>query len=187
LLDRLAQSLRLWAFTMSLVALLGLAWTALSTVPDMTAYTLPPSPKEGFPAPPFTLPDRHDMPVTLSDLAGEAIVLNLWASWCSPCRFEMPALERIHREIVSRDALVMAVNVTRQDSRLNALAFADGLSLSFPILFDDTGEVSRRYQLRALPSTYLIGRDGIIRRVFIGGPLPEATLRASLDPLLRED
>jgi cytochrome c biogenesis protein CcmG/thiol:disulfide interchange protein DsbE len=98
----------------------------------------------------------------------------------------MPALERAYQGLPAERVEFLAVNTTYQDGLSEAASFADRYGLTFPILADQTGEVARLYQLRALPSTFFIDGRGVIRKVVIGGPMSEATVRAVIEDLLRE-
>jgi cytochrome c biogenesis protein CcmG, thiol:disulfide interchange protein DsbE len=183
----LAGRSRPWSAVMALTLLLGIGWMAWSAVPAAgTTGGMIPSPREGFAAPEFTLPDQDDEPVTLSDLRGSVVVLNLWASWCPPCRAEMPALEQVYRTMADEGVIVLAINTTYQDREVEARRFAAERALTFPILFDRTGEASRAYQLRAMPTTFFVDRQGVIRRVILGGPMSQATIQTALAALLEE-
>ncbi|NJN43647.1 MAG: TlpA family protein disulfide reductase [Anaerolineae bacterium] len=116
----------------------------------------------GFAAPDFTLSTPAGEVVTLSDLQGRPVIINLWASWCGPCRAEMPALQRVHEAYQDQGLVILAVNATYQDSQSAALAFVAEHGLTFPVLLDQDGQASELYELRALPSTYFVRPDGII-------------------------
>jgi peroxiredoxin len=172
---------------MAATLLFGSGWIAVSREPvsSTTAGRIP-SPREGFSAPGFTLERLDGKVVTLADMQGQVVVINLWASWCPPCREEMPTLERVYRELKGEGVELLAVNTSYQDSLAEATAFVKRYGLTFPILVDARGEVARRYQLRALPSTFFVNADGVIRKVIIGGPMSEATIRTSIEELLAE-
>lgn len=177
-----------WAILMILVFLLGSAWTFLSRVPaaDTTNGAPPPSPREGFSAPDFTLDLLGGGEVTLSEMRGRVVMINLWTSWCPPCREEMPAIQKVYDDYQDQGLVVLAVNVTDQDSEAAAAAFVDELDLTFPVPLDRDGAVSSRYQLRGLPSTYFIDREGVIRSVVVGGPMSETLIRSKITILLEE-
>ncbi len=129
-------------------------------------------PQEPVAAPDFSLEGLDGRPVSLKGFRGKVVFLNFWATWCVPCREEMPAMERLHREYGTRGLAMVAVNF--QESKAEARAFADEFRLTFPILLDTKGAVTRSYAVRALPVTYLVDRDGKIlwkaagRRVWDG-------------------
>jgi thiol-disulfide isomerase/thioredoxin len=124
--------------------------------------------------------------VQLSELRGQPVMINLWASWCPPCRAEMPAIEKVYQAYKDRGLVVLAVNTTFQDNEADAAAFVREFGLTFLIPLDRDGSVSKRYQLRGLPSTFFVDRNGIIRSVVIGGPMSEALIQSKVEELLKE-
>lgn len=172
---------------MALVAVLGVAWIAYSAVPAAaTTQGRIPSPRQGFLAPSLTLDQLDGDERSLESLRGQVVVINFWASWCPPCRAEMPALERTYQAHREEGLEILAVNATNQDTMSAIQGFVSQRGLSFPILLDRDGSVGARYQVRALPSTYFVDRQGVIQKVIIGGPMSEATLRTTVQELLRE-
>src|SRR3972149_5609247 len=178
----LLQDNRRWTTVMIAILILSLGWPVLSRVPQAATTNggPPPSPREGFSAPDFTLDLLGGGQVTLSELRGKVVMVNLWASWCPPCRAEMPAIEKVYRANKERGLEVLAVNSTVQDNEADAADFVQNFGLTFPIPLDRTVAVSARYQLRALPSTYFIDRGGLIRSVVIGGPMSEAVIQSKV-------
>jgi cytochrome c biogenesis protein CcmG/thiol:disulfide interchange protein DsbE len=175
---------RRWLAISLVVLLLGSAWMAASRAPAGTVTGgLIPAPRQGFLAPDFTRERLEGAVVRLSDLRGQIVVVNLWASWCPPCRAEMPDLLQAYQAEKDKGVVVLGVNATSQDTEQAAAAFASANRVDFPILLDRQGEVSRLYQLRALPSTFFIDRQGIIRKVVIGGPMSQATIRSAIAEL----
>lgn len=173
--------------SMLILTALSVAWIGLSAVPASgTTSGLIPSPRQGFAAPDFTLERLDGQPITLTDLRGTVVILNLWTSWCPPCRAEMPTLQRIYEASQESGLEVLAINVTSQDSEADARSFVDENGLTFPVLLDRSGTVARLYQMRALPTTFFIDQQGVIRKVVIGGPMSEATIQTSFLPLLEE-
>jgi cytochrome c biogenesis protein CcmG, thiol:disulfide interchange protein DsbE len=166
-----------------LLLIAGISWTFLSMDPSSAAANVP-APQAGFPAPDFTLSTPEGDTYTLSELKGKAVLLNLWATWCPPCRAEMPAIQKMYDEYKEQGLVILAVNMTSQDNPLNIAPFANEFELHFPILLDETGDISTRYQLRSLPSSYFIDRAGIISEVVIGGPMSEALLRTRIEKIL---
>jgi len=177
-----------WFPIMGVTLALGLAWIWVSAVPaEATTGGQIPSPREGFLAPDFTLELLGGGEVTLSELRGKGVVINLWASWCPPCRAEMPAIQQVYEKTKGRGLAVLAVNTTFQDSERAAAAFIQELGLTFLVPLDRDGTVSRQYQLRALPSTFFVDREGVIRKVIIGGPMSEATIQTAVEEILEQD
>ena len=177
-----------WTVLMVSVVALGAVWTFVSRAPlaATTGGAPPPSARAGFSAPDFTLDRLGGGQMVLSGLRGKAVIVNLWASWCPPCRAEMPALEKVYRAYQDQGLEVLAVNTTAQDSEAAAAAFARDFGLTFPILLDRTGAVSNRYLLRGLPTTFFIDRQGVIREVVVGGPMSEAVIESKVQALLKD-
>ena len=169
-----------------LVLIASAAWIVLSAdgrASDAIADT--PAPQVGFAAPDFTLETSNGETVTLSELQGNAVLVNHWATWCPPCRAEMPAMQKLYDEYKDQGFVILAVNSTVQDNPLDIPPFLEEYGLTFPILLDQTGEVARAYQIRSLPSSYFINRLGIITEVVIGGPMSEALLRTRIEEALK--
>lgn len=167
--------------------LAGALWMWWSRAPaGGTTQGAIPAPQKGFLAPDFALAAADGKMVRLSELRGRPVVLNVWASWCPPCREEMPALERVYRAYQGQGVVILGLNSTFQDSREEALAFAAGQGLSFPIVFDEQGQATRLYQVRALPTTFFIDAQGIIQEVIAGGPMAEALLRIRVEQLIEK-
>lgn len=114
--------------------------------------------KEQVPTPDFTLPTPEGKKLSLRDFRKKIVFLNFWASWCEPCREEMPAMERLYQEFKSRNFVILAVNV--KDRRQDALAFMKELKLTYPVVLDPDGQVGLLYGAWGLPTTYLIGPKG---------------------------
>jgi peroxiredoxin len=172
--------------TYTFILLLGLAWIFISA--DATGTSTSgkiPAPQKGFLAPDFELTTTGDKKIKLSELRGQAVLVNLWATWCPPCRAEMKTVETVYNDYKDKGLVVLAVNMTSQDdlSRINPFVSEQGLT--FPILLDETGEMAKAYQLRSLPTSYFIDRDGMIQQVVIGGPMAEALLRARIEAILK--
>ncbi len=167
------------------ILVLGLVWIGLSM--DRNGTTTAgriPAPQAGFLAPTWELPAAEGGTVRLADWRGQVVVVNFWASWCGPCRLEMPAFERVYQEYRDQGLVILAVHTTWQDSLQAMQTFVAEHGLTFPVGLDESGKVSRLYRISALPTTFFIGRDGVIQRVVIGGPLAEATLRSEVERLL---
>lgn len=174
----------LFSFTLLALAAGWIAFTAFRAQP--TTAGLIPSPHEGFLAPDFSLDSLDGESVQLSQLRGQVVLINLWTTWCPPCRKEMPAIQRLHDKYAEKGLTILSVNATNQDSRASAEEYIRESGLTFTVLMDVDGSVSRAYQLQALPTTFFIDRDGIIRKVVVGGPIPEAMLLSEVAQLLEE-
>ncbi len=115
--------------------------------------------KDPSPSPDFTLPDLERGKVSLKDFRGRLLLLNFWASWCVPCREEMPAMERLYQKYRDHGFVILGVNV--KDEKKSAIAFVKELKITFPIAFDPNGEAGLLYGAWGLPATYLIDAKGI--------------------------
>ena len=183
------QNLSPKIFRLASVAILALSalWIGISaSLPGGTASPGIPAPQTGFLAPEFTLTSLQGETISLADLRGQAVLVNIWASWCGPCRSEMPAMQTIYQEYAGQGFTILAVNSTIQDSQSKAAEFVAEYNLTFPILLDFDGQVSALYQVSALPSSFFIRPDGTIQEVVIGGPMAEALLRTRVETLLQE-
>ncbi len=174
-----------WLLISLTVLVAGAAWIWMSAVPagTSTAGRIP-APRQSFLAPDFTLETADGQTFTMSELRGKPVLINLWTSWCPPCKAEMPALQRAYQRYQSEDLVILGINATNQDSQVAALNFAAENGLSFPILMDTAGEVSAIYQLRSLPTSYFVDHEGIIQEVVVGGPMSEALIRINVEKLL---
>ena len=165
---------------------LGLLWIYLSAGKSNASPTeIVAAPQKGFLAPDFELATSTGETVKLSDLRGQAVLVNLWATWCPPCREEMRSIEKVYNEYKDQGFVVLAVNMTYQDDTQKIIPFVTERGLTFPILLDETGDMANDYQMRSLPSSFFIGRDGIINEVVIGGPMAEALLRTRVEGILK--
>ncbi len=178
---------RYWNMFAALILAAGAAWIwASRTTPQSTSGGGIPAPIQGFHAPDFELNTLQGQSIRLSDLYGKPIVVNLWASWCPPCKAEMPTFEKVYQQYANQGFTILAVNASNQDSLADAQAFVQANELTFPILMDTQGRVSQLYDLRSLPTSFFIGRDGIIREVVVGGPMSEAGLKIRVEQLMKE-
>jgi peroxiredoxin len=121
---------------------------------------------EGKLAPDFTLKSRSGENIKLSELRGDVVMINFWASWCAPCRQEMPLLEEMHKKYSDLGFVLLGVNV-EEDSSL-AEDLLREIPVSFPILYDNTNAVTKLYKVVAMPSTVIVDRDGKMRYLHRG-------------------
>jgi cytochrome c biogenesis protein CcmG, thiol:disulfide interchange protein DsbE len=168
-----------------LLLIAGAAWIVLSA--NTTNFTTggTSAPQAGFAAPDFTLKTPSGESYTLSEFRGQAVLVNLWATWCPPCRAEMPTINKMYQEYKDQGFTVLAIDMTYQDNPMNVVPFTQEYGLTFPILLEETGDIASLYQLRSLPSSYFINRAGIIQEVVIGGPMSEALLRTRIEQILK--
>lgn len=157
---------------------------APTLVPTVTA-TPAPTPRvirrasggEPETAPDFTVETFEGETLRLSDLRGKVVVLNFWASWCPPCRWEMPFFETISQEYKERGVIFLGVAIS--DTMEDASDFADSVGVTYPLALDAAGETARDYEVLGLPTTFLIDKDGAIQRRL--GAANEATLKIFLN------
>lgn len=124
-------------------------------------------PRTGYEAPDFSLPDLEGNIHRLSDYRGKVVFLNLWTTWCPPCRMEMPAMEKLHRRLRGRDFVMLAVSA--DEGGEDAVApFVAELGLTFPVLLDPGGRLSPRYGVTGYPETFIIDRAGQVVNHTIG-------------------
>ena len=128
--------------------------------------------KTDSPAPAFTL-ERLDGPAVHfpEQYRGQVVAIRFWADWCPSCRSEMTALEPVYRQYQDRGLVILAVNVLQSPETVRP--FVDQLGISYDVLLDRQGEVTRRFLVMALPVTYIVDRMGIVRARFIGESTPE--------------
>ncbi len=137
------------------------------------------------PAPGFALQSRDGAQVSLAAQKGNVVMVNFWASWCVPCRQEMPHLQALYERYNSLGFELLAVNV--ESDLDDARKWLDDVEVTFPVLFDPKNEVSKAYKVVSMPSTVLIGRDGTMRFIHHGyKPGYENEYQTQVRALLRE-
>lgn len=124
-------------------------------------------PKAGYKAPSFSLTGLDGKTYSLDALKGKPVVINFWASWCGPCKIEAPELVKLYAKYKGQVELY-AVNVTQSDSIEGARAFAQQYGFRFPVLLDEKAEVSARYQIQPIPTSFFVDKDGTIKEVLLG-------------------
>ena len=120
----------------------------------------------GTAAPGFQLESAAGKSVNLSDYRGQVVLLNFWASWCGPCRKEMPILEQLHKQYKSKGFTMVGVNV--EPSSADAVNWLKSTPVSFPILFDTDSSVSKLYRVEGMPNTVIVDRNGKVRYIHRG-------------------
>jgi thiol-disulfide isomerase/thioredoxin len=140
-----------------LALLLALALPAAAE--ELKAWT-------GGATPPLELTDLQGKKHSLADYRGKVVLVNFWATWCEPCREEMPSIERLRVSLAGRPFVVLAVNLAEPESRITK--FLDTVPVGFPILLDRDTKTTRAWQAKVLPATYIVGPDGAIRYRHLG-------------------
>ena len=123
--------------------------------------------KIGDEAPNFLLKDLEGFQVTLDQFRGRVVLLNFWATWCGPCRVEMPAMEKLYRTFSRKDFEILAVSTDPQGPAVTK-PFQQQIGFTFPVLHDADFQIGLRYGARTLPMTFLIDRQGIIQKRIFG-------------------
>ena len=137
------------------------------------------------PAPDFTLKSRSGENIKLSELRGNVVMVNFWASWCGPCRQEMPLLQQLYDRYQGMGFTLLGVNV--DEERAAADKMLKDIPVSFPVLYDNENKVSKQYQVKAMPSTFMVDRDGNVRFLHKGyKPGYEEDYQQQIRSLLRE-
>ena len=142
-----------------LALVFGIVWMQSSKYEPLTV---------GKVAPDFDLPNLEDNYVRLSDFRGKVVFLNFWATWCKPCREEMPSMEVLYRNFKQDGLVVLAVSIDRVTTKQEIPPFVKSLNLTFPVLIDSWGQTDKRYKLMGVPETYIIDQQGILREKVIG-------------------
>ncbi len=153
-------------------------------VVSLNTPDLPPSPHVGSSAPPFVLSNLNNTSTSLSALKGQVILINIWATWCPPCRAEMPTIQATYEQYHDRGFVVLAVNQA-EDARI-VRTFMEQFGLTFPALLDSDSMVSTLYQVRVLPSSFFVDRKGVVRVVYFG-PMPRSVISGTVEQLLQEE
>lgn len=121
---------------------------------------------KGTKAPGFTFENLEAEKVALEDLRGKVVFLNIWATWCEPCRDEMPSMEQLYQKLRGRPFEILAVSIDRDASKV--MPFRDEFSLTFPILLDPRSRITRLYRATGVPETFIIDAEGVIAERVIG-------------------
>ena len=149
-----------------------------------TELELEVGPQVGKLAPVFKFTNPDGEAISLSDLNGHYVVLNFWATWCGPCKFEMPLLQELARdeEKASEGLMLLTINSGESADAVSQFMYEHGYS--FPVLLDTQRSIARAYNVRAIPTTFFLDKDGIIRDIKVGAFTTEAELDAILENLM---
>ncbi len=172
---------------LGLIAILGAGWILLGTsardrlLPARSSIaTTQSAPTVGAQAPDFDLPTPDGGRLRLRDLRGKAVLVNFWATWCSPCRAEMPTMQAVYDQYKDQGFTIVGINMREPAGVLPP--FLRELGISFPAVLDD-GSTAQAYQVINIPASFFIDPDGIIRARYLG-PMSRAVMDASLDAVL---
>lgn len=170
------------------ISVFSLAWILLTPVifPGTQADAPRIAPHRGFFAPGFTLETPEGDIHTLADYEGRPVLVFFWASWCSVCKAAMPGLEAVYRDFSPQGFAILAINTTTQDTLSTAVNYFTSQGYTYIMLLDQDGTAANQYRMRAVPTSVLVGPDGIVRDVVIGSGVSEGFLRARVGELLTE-
>lgn len=177
-----------WSIIFIIVALLGVAWIIDSkeSVVEPTNFLLTEAPIVGHLAPIFTgaTPDGEtfnlDEIIDRQGESGQPLILNFWASWCGPCRIEMPHFERVS---LKYDGQAMILGINQGEPAETIAKFGNNTHVTYPLLVDPGNEINRKYGVANLPTTIFIDADGVVQEVFVG-TMSQAVLEDKLNALL---
>ncbi len=153
----------------------GLLITGCSDNPNQVAQV-------GIPAPDFQYQDADGQSFSLSDLRGNPVLINFWATWCSPCRIEMPYLQQIYDRFSGKGLVLLAINNGESSSRVGEFMQSQGFS--FPVLLDIRGSIAQSYNIVGLPTTFYIDKDGIIQDMKVGAFRSVAEIENGLSKIM---
>lgn len=173
-----------WTIWIVVAALLGVAWIVVSKeeVREPSTLTLTEAPIVGHLAPDFTLKTAVGELYTLSEFRGQPVVLNFWASWCGPCRVEMPFFERTQMKYNGKTAVI---GVNQGETAKIVQEFGVRQAISYPLLVDNDNSVNLSYNINSLPTTIFINADGVVQEVIVG-IVSQAVLEDRIEGMMRE-
>lgn len=169
------RRLLIWIAAVAIIAIVVYAYVQRSGSQGSGPGTL-----AGQTVPPYPLKDANGKTISLDAYHGHVVVINLWATWCPPCRAEMPDLQRLYAAYRSRGLIVLGVN--QGESATRAAEFAHSLGIKFPIALDPDQQYGRRFTALGLPTTVVVDRNGTIVRGY-DGPLAYSQMIAAVAPL----
>lgn len=176
---------RFWYGLITVALVLGGIWILAWRVPDpqsgVSGEGPETAPRKGFLAPDFALKTLDGASVRMSDLRGQSVLINFWASWCGPCRVEMPHIETAYAAHTDDGLIILGIN--QSESPRPVAQFVDEFGLTFPIPMDTDGKVSAAFQVRALPTSFFIDAQGVIRDTFTG-PMSSGLIESKLELIL---
>jgi len=141
-----------------------------------------PAPQVDKQAPDFQLLNLEGQAISLSDFRGKPVFLNFWATWCGPCRQEMPLIQEIFEEQSDTGLVILAIDISEAPSTVKD--FIQSGNFSFPVLLDTNQDVALEYNIRAIPTTFLIDKDGIIQEIKVGAFSNMIEIKKSLNKII---
>ncbi len=175
------MSKRRWNIFLLVVALIGGAWIQASRVPSEDESVAQVAARVNFQAPDFALTTLEGKSITLGEYRGKIVLINFWATWCPPCRAEMPELNAVAQ--AHRDQLiVLAINNGETIERVQS--FVAEFQLTFPVLLDPDGAVASKYAVLGLPTSFFVDRNGLVRAANIGA-MSRAYIEAQITALTK--
>lgn len=179
----MSQSRFIWSLYLIATLLLGSAWILYSREPVQQPDPMagvPSAPAVGYQAPDFSLPTLTGETFTLSEQGGRPVVINFWATWCPPCRAEIPFFQAAARTYYGQVAIV---GIDDGEPASIVASFANELGMTYPVPLDEDSSVSKTYRVNSLPTTYFIDQEGVITNIHIG-IISQAVLEDGIAKLL---
>ena len=136
----------------------------------------------GSQAPDFQLNNLDGHSISLSDLRGKPVFINFWATWCSPCRSEMPYIQEIYEEWSGKGLVVLAINIGESPSQVEE--FMESQNLSFPVLLDTGKNIAQKYNIQGIPTSFFVDKDGVVQEKIIGAFPSKAAIEKSLSKII---
>ena len=168
-----------WNALIVIILMSGVMWTVASRVTTAQATR----DRARRATPDFTLDTLDGGKFKLADHIGQPVVVNFWATWCLPCRAELPAFEQVYRNNRAQGLVVVGVDVAESPDAV--AQFVAEAGLTFPIALDTSGETTELYRIQGMPTTFFVGRDGLIKDMVIGGPLTQAAIESRVAELMK--
>jgi cytochrome c biogenesis protein CcmG, thiol:disulfide interchange protein DsbE len=168
-----------WNLLIVVILVAGAAWTAASRVTTAQATRE----RARRATPDIFLPTLDGGMFRLSQQYGKPVIVNFWATWCPPCRAELPAFEEVYKNHRSDGLMIVGVDIAEPQDVVTQ--FVADMGLTFPIALDSDGEALALYRVQGFPTTLFVGRDGTIRDMTIGGPLTKAAIEGKVIDLMK--